>query len=585
MAVRVRQETETDHAYIALLVTGSDAVVAELAVSLAAEVPADLPHRETMRAALSVLCVLVSPTSRWFADAGVLPLLSALLDHLEQSQGANGLFDGDNLSSPPDTSFTINDLCLAHEIIAEQSGVAAPVADALREVAGRLQAIAACALPALLAGGVHTPNHRWEIASALARIGDRWPDPRIAGRVDAWLREGIDVDGDGFYSEQSPNYAAYVSNPSLMALARLVDRPELLGPVRQNLRTTITLTEADGEVETVQSRRQDQREVFSVRSFLSQYRWFALADQDGDFARVVEQIVAAGPTEPVRHLAEVLVEPILARLLPSAAPLASADDAFYPTVGLARRRDGRNTLSVFGGGDFARTRRIASGLANSAVFLRMRQGDAILDALRVSPQFFDLGAFRASSIEQHGDGFVLREHRSSGYYQPLATADLSRTGEYRLGDEGRFFASMGFDRRELSPITLDTTVTVTQVAAGVDVGLAFDGVLTDVAIELVFRPGGVLEGVAPLPGTDAFVFTGGPAGYRVGDDVIEFTAAAGSVLLPGRRPRFDEGEMFGYVGGTDRIPGLRVLIAARTDAPFTLELRGASAHPQTGETA
>lgn len=358
------------------------------------------------------------------------------------------------------------------------------------------------------------PNHRWEIASALARIDELWPDACIAGRVDDWLREGVDIDADGFYSEQSPNYAAYVSNPSLLTLARLTARPELL--------------------------------------------------------------------DPVRHLAEVLVEPMLARTLPPAAPQAAVDEAFYSWVGPARRRNGRDTLTVFGGGDFARTRRIASGLANSAVFLRMRHGDAILDAMRVSPQFFDLGAFRAGSIEQHndGDGFVLRERRASGYYQPLAAAELSRTGEYDLGDEGRFFGSMSFPRRDLSPIVLDTTVSVDEVAGGVDVSMAFDGVSTGYAIELVFRPGGVLEGVTALPGTDAAVFADGTARYSVGDDVIEFRAAPGSVLLPGRRPRFDEGEMFGYVGGNDRIPGLRVLIAGRTDAPFTLELRtGTAAGP------
>jgi hypothetical protein len=558
----------TDQPYIDLLVGGADDVAAEHVAAFAAGVPVETPHRETMRAVLALVSVYVSPGSRHHGAAAVLPVVDALVAHLEGIQNAAGLFDGDNLSSPPDSSFTVNDLCIAQEILAGHPHAA------LAGTADRLRAIALRALPALLAGGVHTPNHRWELASALARIDALWPHPSIAPRIDAWLAEGIDVDEHGIYSERSPNYAAYVSNPALMAIAHAHDRPDLLDPVRANLRTTIELTSPDGEVETVQSRRQDQREVFHARSFLSQYRWFAIVDGAGDFARVVEEIIARGVSEPVRHLAELLADPVLARALPEVAPAASEARLFLPAIGLAHERSDDASLTVFGGSDFARTRRIASGLSNSAIFLRMRRGAAILESLRLSPQFFDLGAFRAGSIEPDGDSLVLRESRTSGYYQPLAGADLSPTGDYALVDEGRFFGSMDFGRRALSPISLETTVTVASVENGADVSVGFQGAVTDYSLELVFRPGGVLTGAATQG--DHFVLTDGVGGYTVDGDTVSFGAADGSSILAGRAPRFDEGEMFEYVGGNDRVPGVRVLIGGRTDVPFTLALRHSS---------
>lgn len=560
---------QTDTRYVDLLVAGTDNVAQVHLTTLADGVPNDLPHRETMRAVLTLVSVFVSPTSRWHGDPTVVVVMHSLLDHLESIQGPNGLFDGDNLSSPPDSSFTINDLCLADEII-ERHGAAE-----LASVSERLTSIASRAIPALILGGVHTPNHRWELCSALARLNSRWPNAAIPPRIDDWLAEGIDVDASGIYSERSPNYAAYVSNPSLLSVARLHGRPDLLDIVRANLRATTALTEADGEVETIQSRRQDQRERFSVSSFLSQFRWFAIQDDDAEFSRVTDAIVGAGLREPERHLAELLVEPILARPLPVPSTYANEATTWFPTIGLARSRSDAVSLTVFGGSDFGRTRRIASGLSNSAVFLRMRSGAAILDSVRLSPQFFDLGAFRASSIEPDNGNYILRERRISGYYQPLQAEDLSSTGDYDLTDEGRFFGSMSFPKRDLSMLSLDTTVVVTPRDDGADIAVTFDGALTDYSLELVFRDGGVLSGVESHG--DGYQLRGGTGTYRVGNDSIRFCPAEESHIANARPPRFDEGEMFEYVGGNDRIPGTRVLIGGTTGEPFVLSLRSGAA--------
>src|SRR5690606_6353414 len=144
------------------------------------------------------------------------------VDLLHAMQAPSGLFvGGDNVESPPDTSFTVNDLCDVIELTRLGDD---ELLDAIRE---RLIGIADRVRPALIAGGVHTPNHRWEMCAALVRLYRLQPDEAVRERIERWLAEGIDIDADGQYSERSANYAVHVSNPAFLALGDILERPEL----------------------------------------------------------------------------------------------------------------------------------------------------------------------------------------------------------------------------------------------------------------------------------------------------------------------------------------------------------------------
>src|SRR6266567_188465 len=107
---------------------------------------------------------------------------------LRALQTPSGLFaGGDNVQSPPDSAFTVNDVCDAF-FLADGGG-----AD-LGDLASMLAEIASAASGALLAGGVHTPNHRWELCAALARLHRSFPDGRYPQRIEQWLSEGVDID-------------------------------------------------------------------------------------------------------------------------------------------------------------------------------------------------------------------------------------------------------------------------------------------------------------------------------------------------------------------------------------------------------
>ena len=248
------QTASADAAFLNRVAEAADQSVQAMLETHDAGVAA-LAHRPAMGRLLALVTVFTEPGSGFYGADGLREPMSRCLDRLEQLQGPTGLFDGTNLCSPPDSAFTLNDVCLALGLIRELDTPPDPV---LAGVDARLSGIVSRATDAMVAGGVHTPNHRWELCAALAQMDRLQPRPGIADRIAEWLDEGIDQLPDGMYSERSPLYATAVTNPSLITIADSSGRPELLDHVRRNLTAFLPWFSPDGSVESVFSRRQDQ---------------------------------------------------------------------------------------------------------------------------------------------------------------------------------------------------------------------------------------------------------------------------------------------------------------------------------------
>jgi hypothetical protein len=546
-------DSRTDAAFLAAVTAAADEEARDVLAGVDDLLAGAPHHRAVMSAAKALVACGVHPDSALHASAEAASAAARLVAFLGGMQGANGLFDGENLASPPDTAFTINDLCDTYALL---QGEAVP--EVLRPLAGALEAIALKATGPLRHGGVHTPNHRWELSAALARLHRHWPDERLVARINQWLAEGVDIAPDGLYSERSAIYSLAVSNPSLTAIGTVLERPALLDMVCRNLEAIAATALPDGTVETVHSRRQDQKDSFPLAPFLMQFRRYAIARERGDFAAVVERILKEPIAGAADALAELLLEPALGEVLPEAeAPQAKT--TVFESAGLAVARDGDVAVTVFGGTDYAGHGWIRSGLSSNPTFLRVFNGGAVLDSVRLSREFFGMGPFRADSFEAVPDdgGFVLTERVAAAYYQPLPEEFRRADGMYALRDDGRFSASMDFANRPIDEVALETEVRVRLADGEVRLGIEADPASVRQVLELAFREGGELEGVRPL---DSGGFTPVEDGfsYRVGEHRIEVrvdgrgTGTAGLAYHPG--------EDYTHLSGTDAAQGLRVYV-------------------------
>jgi len=519
-----------------------------------------LGHRALMRlVATAVALEVVRPQ----AGSGTrLSTAVGLADRLAALQGPDGLFSSDgNLHSPPDSAFTLNDVGIALGLLPK---VGAPQA---RELEDRLRAVAAAAMPALVAGGVHTPNHRWEISSALVRLAPF--DDRAVPRALEWLAEGVDVDADGIYSERSANYSAFVSNPCLLVLAEALGRDDLEEIVHWNLHTILDLTDADGAVETVFSRRQDQGGSIPIEAFHTQLRRYAARGCATCAAGAARSEPRAGELAAIALL-ELAAEPGLGAEVAVAGGRQEPIHRHFAGVNLLIDSRERTRTVVYGGSDVPHVGRVGSGLAGNPTFLRHRSGDAVVRSLRLSRVFFGLGPFRAETLEVADDGGArLHESLAARYYRPLPAGRRREDGGYRLVDDGRFTAAMAFDERPHDEVRLTSDITVRRLDRDLEITIEMTGAKTQWSLELALGEG-ELTGAERLS-EEIYRMSGRRAELRNGSDAVVIetdldpaTAVAGF---------YAPGETFSFLGGTDALAGPRLYVTGEAPTTWTLTLR------------
>ena len=503
--------------------------------------------------------------SSYYQQSELVLALNRITDQLLSVQSADGTVSIGNLESPPDTAFLLEPLCSAAQILMEHPS------EPMQPITEKIKRFIVKAAAALASGGVHTPNHRWVISAALAQINHLYPNQQYVARIADWLGEGVFIDADGHYPERSMTYS-YVENRSLLTMGRLLNKPALFAPVKKNLEMTYYYMEPDGSLVTTDSRRQDQYLTKNIVSWYLLYRYFAIRDNNRQFAAIAKSIEQMeGFNEEIldTSLFHFLETPLLQKEMPAPIQLSVEYEKLFTTSHLARIRRGNTSATIFGGVDWPLI--IASGRSDSPNFFSYRKGKAALKYLRLSSDFFSMGYFYSEGLKKKGNSFILHKKQTVPYYQPLPKNLRNAKGDYQLSPstDGRFWNKMAFEKRPVSNVkTLETTITVTDADDRTSLHFLITGMPgVAVTLELCFNEGGQLSGTTTAAGNNENYFLeNGEGKFEYKGDTIHF----GPGNIVGRKLTNLEGERYSTHFGNLRTSGTHVYITGITPFEHTL---------------
>jgi hypothetical protein len=464
----------------------------------------------------------VHPQSKFHQDRVLLDRIRLAAGFLERSQSPQGNIDllTTNFNSPPDTGFVVHGVATA-AAIGRLHGAG--------EIARLLQPFLVRAGRGMAEGGIHTPNHRWVIGSALAQVNDLFPDARFVRRIDEWLAEGIDIDRDGQFTERSTLTYNVITDRALLVMAAKLKRPELLDPVRRNLRALMYLLHADGEVVTEISRRQDQYTRGGTNGYWFPLTYLAVKDQDRQLATLARR------SEGGARLSALLEYPDLSQPLPDGASLPDDFEQSFPDVGIARIRRGPLSATLVLGG-------------SSRIFT-LRYGDAVVEGVRFATSFFGKGQFIPETVERRGRAYLFRQSLEAPYYQPLPQKVTPETWERTRAQ-----------RRRTEINHLEQSAEITEMTNGFRVRLRAEGTKgVPLSVEISLREGGSLQGCRALEATPgSYVLEDGTGTYRAGANEVRFG--------PGAAPH----QYVQLRGAEPKLPGRSVYITGFTPFDRTL---------------
>ena len=455
------------------------------------------PHSSGALIKVAAICY-TQKESKHYLNKSLLKPMELAAKYLLNVQHTDGTIDllSTNFHSTPDTGFVVEPLCAAYKILkSANQKLAEPVLILLEEFLKK-------AGEAFVVGGIHTPNHRWVVSMALARLNELFPDKRYLTRIDEWLREGIDIDSDGQYEERSTYIYTPLTNRCLLTISRLIHRPELLESVRKNLNMTLYYIHPNGEIATEASGRQDQFRVGFMEHYYIPLRFMALHDKNGQFAQLVNQIEQTVPEKISSYLVYLLEESLMyEKDLPAFNDLPENYTREFPNSKLARIRRGKIDATI---------------LAGNPTFFTLTKGKAVLASIRLASAFFGRGQFKAEKVERVGDTLVLNWNYTWGYFQPLPENEKPNY-EFPFDEDRK--------RRKQSEMQHASAQITISENEGVFT-LEFECTGTEnvpLAIEMAFRNGGTLTGVQKSRHENgAFLFTEGKGKYKFEEDEIEF---------------------------------------------------------------
>lgn len=429
------------------------------------------------------------PKSKFHKNPLMLERMKIGIDYAVRNSSPDGnislLFT--NFNSPPDTAFAVwgagNAALLAKKHQA-------------REIIQILDPFLKNARKALVKGGVHTPNHRWVVSSALAMLNEFEPDPQLVRRIDQWLAEQIDIDEDGQFDERSIIGYNVIVDRSLLYLAKRLNRPQLFEPLRKNLDSAFFLMHPGDEMVTEISHRQDRNTRGNIGVYWFPMHYMAVHDQNPRYAWVARKY------QKNAALSMLMAFPEMLKPMPEPQEPSADYHHEFKALDITRIRRQHKSATIMHRDD--------------SRFLILRSGDAVLPAIRFSSAFFGKGQFVPKDWKKVGSSYVLTQKLEGPYYQPFDPPRHIHAGEW---------GKTRPQRKRTEICHLEQSATITETATGFRVRIQSHG--TDnvpVAIEIATRDQALVkDNLKPAPlAKEAFILSSGQARVSAGGHQIRF---------------------------------------------------------------
>ncbi|MDF9840810.1 MULTISPECIES: hypothetical protein [unclassified Paenibacillus] len=485
---------------------------------------------------------LVNPDSKYYHDEQLLGRLELAAGFVLRGQHADGTISPGwtNFHSPPDTAFVIVGYAQLYQLLSRQEWAPlAPVLDKMRLFLERT-------IPAMLTGGGHTPNHRWVISAALAYLHELFGLPEAVRRAEQWLAEGMDITPDGEWTERSNGIYSAVSDIMLIHAARLLNRPQLLEPVRLNLRMMVYLVHPSGEVVTDYSGRQDLGHVHDLSPYYLPYAILARLDNDPVFAGMAEwagRALSNPGVCSVNALVRMLLEPELQQPPAAEAVLPEQYDTVlngeflrhgYLAGMEAAGHQGRishSRLHTDFGAPVARYRDGETSvtlMTETPSFFALRHGEVRLLAVQLA-SYFNPGFVPMQEMSRLPQGYRLAGEQKKGYYGPVETERLPETA-------GAPVSPWYLLPHHIRPLTHEQTFRAEAEAVRTGTGWTIrlqceepGEVMTQ--LSFVFgKEGSFTSGELEAVEEDCYLWSGGTLRYECGEDWIELTGGEAAHL-------------------------------------------------------
>lgn len=409
---------------------------------------------------VTMAAVYMNEESALYQNPELYDRILLALDYIKREQRENGCFDlvDCNFYSGPDTAFCVKRLIPLFEYVRKH-----PQAPGAKELESRLADIIRAGADGMVAGGFHTPNHRWAIASNLLKCSKLFGEEKYEAAAQKYLAEGIDCTSEGEFAERSAGNYNRINNDAMITIGDITGDAKYYHYAEMNLNMMLTYLEPDDSIFTNNSTRQDRGVKVYPRDYYFEYLLLGSKQNNETFLAAANYIMDLNVRQ--NHLPDFLInfmnQPELIDVEYEKSAILTSYNRFYKESEIARVRKEDYSYTI---------------INHASNFCYFQHGDLTM-SLKIGASLCEHRAFKPENMTVTKTGYELTQTMRGWYYLPF--------GEYQGTTD--WWKMDNTKREKLMGPDINFRVEITEVEDGLDIKVKADGVdRAPIRLELAF---------------------------------------------------------------------------------------------------